>query len=113
MFLTTHSVFEEVLLVHDVDDRRARARSDRGGRTRGRRRGTVPGSARRGAGVAGRAHKELTDTRVRGARVCALCARAFSALCARRGALPRVRWCRLPTWQHVHPRPCRVGAAER
>jgi len=23
MFLTTHSVFEEVLLVHDVDDRRA------------------------------------------------------------------------------------------
>lgn len=101
MFLTTHSVFEQLLLYDHGGRARART-AEAGPRRRGTRcLGRVPGSARRGAGVAGRAHKELTDTRVRCARVCAV-SRAFSALCARRGALPRVRWCRLPTW-HVHP----------
>jgi len=82
MFLTTHchSVFEQLLFRTTTTSESA----DRGGRTA--ERNTVPGSARRGAGVAGRAHKELTDTRVRCARVCAVRARVLGVVRAARRA---------------------------
>ena len=76
MFLTTHSVFEQLLLYDE--------------RERAERRGTVPGSARRGAGVAGRAHKELTDTRVRCARVCCVARVLGVVRAARRAAASAV-----------------------
>jgi len=68
----------------------------------------VPGSARRGAGVAGRAHKELTDTRVRCARVCCVARVLGVVRAARRAAASAV-----PS-ADVHGAPCRArGAAER
>jgi hypothetical protein len=62
-----------------------------------RERSTLPGARvggcpgrRGGAGVAGRAHKELTDTRVRCARVCCV-ARVLGVVRAARRAAARVR----------------------
>lgn len=79
MFLTTHSVFEQLLLY----DERERSTLP------GARVGGCPGR-RGGAGVAGRAHKELTDTRVRCARVCCV-ARVLGVVRAARRAAARVR----------------------